>query len=408
MNDLRFSLRNARVLGARNRSYGFFIAVTMAVALLSAGIVGNATTSAGTATRESSMMRTVEVDSTGATTTVVLNQAKIDEIRAMPGVVSVLPWMQSGTSLETETGEQVAGALWATPRMPVGQPPVVAVLPGRDADAALADDEVLLPGRLAGADLSGLLGRRIRVEYTRALTAESGEAAYRKALVVGLYDEAIGGRDGPSAMYVSERAAVAMAAAGRQVTPDALAARVGFPKVIVEVADAGQVEPVQRRLAAEGYNASSVQSQLTALPPLLGLLRLVGQVMTGLVVLLCAGAGLSIGAGLVRSRRRDIGLLKALGFANGRITRLLALELGLFGIGAGLAGGLLGVIALVAVRMAVQGRPLLGFELPDGLLLPPAARFAVLVLIPAVAMLAGGVWPMLRAARLAPDEALRD
>jgi len=405
MRDLRLSLRNTRLLLRRSRAFGLFVAVGTAFVLLCGALVAQAARTAEHEVLESSIMRTIEVSGVGVSRPIDLTQERIGEISRIAGVASVQPWVQSGCMV-TESPVEVPGALWATPRMAVGQPPIVSAV--RPQPLPLRDDEVILPAHVQGADLSRLLGKEITVEYTRRVTMDSGEAAHVRLRVVGLYDEAIGGRDGPAATYLSEKTAFMMAAAREGVPVAALGGKVGYPKVIVEVARAGEVARVQRALSDLGYNASSVQAQLKSLPPAVGLISTLGNVMTGALVLVCLAAGLTIGAGLVRARVREIGLLKALGFGNGRVAKLFALELGAFGLFAGFCGVAFGLLAFVIAQRELRGETVFDVRMAEDLVFPSALRVGLLMLAPAVAMLVGGALPLARAAALAPDVALRE
>ena len=116
------------------------------------------------------------------------------------------------------------------------------------------------------------------------------------------------------------------------------------------------------------------------------------------VALLLAAIGLyGVVAYTVAQRRREIGLRQALGASTGAVHRLM-LRAGLAMIVPGILVGLLGALALGRV-IAAQ---LYGVQAADPVLLG-----AVVVLLSLVALAACAI-PTLRAARIAPMEALRD
>ena len=107
-------------------------------------------------------------------------------------------------------------------------------------------------------------------------------------------------------------------------------------------------------------------------------------------------------ASAARARRRQVGLLRAVGAKRQQVLALLVIEaalLGLAGGGVGLATGFL--FAQVGARLLLQGA-----GVPA---LPPLPASALLaaVTVSVLGSLAGGVGPALRAARLPPLDALR-
>jgi putative ABC transport system permease protein len=404
MRDLHLVRGNLRRLARRSRSFGLSIMAGVAVALFCAGLVGQAVRAVDQRVLNSSIMRTIEVSSYGTTSPTALTADRMAEMARLPEVVSVQPWIQSGC-LVTASDVEIPVALWATPRMAAGQPPVLTAI--RDDTYPLADNEAILPARIQGRELRELLGREITVEYTRRVTNDTGEPAYVALRVVGLYDETIGGRDGPAAIYLSLDTALVMAAAREGLNPDSFGRDVGFPKVVVEVSGADAVRPVQLRLSELGYNAATFQSQLEQLPAALALVDLLGKFAVGTLVLLCLFGGLSTGAGLVSARIAEIGLLKALGFSGLRIARLVVLELGLFALVASAAGVALGGGLLALAQQLLRGRVLFDRELADAIV-PPSPLWIVLLLgVPTLAMIVGAILPVYRAAKLPPDVALR-
>lgn len=407
MKDLRLAVLHCRILLRRSRAFGMFVAVGVAMVIVTSGITSQATRAAQEQVLESTVMRTIEVDANGTVAPVPLTREWIDQLADLPGVVAVRPWIQSG-SLITEAPVPVTltTALWATPYMQVGQPPIVAGQ--RENITPLGDDEVILPARVGDMDMTPLLGREVTFEYTQRTSVDTGEARYLELTVIAVFDQAIGGRDGPTAMYVSEATALSMAAAREGVRPEAFGRDIGYPRVIVEARSADQVPDLQRRISDLGFNASSVQSELEHLPPAVRLIEVLGMAVAIVVLMVCLFAGLSIGAGLVAARLREIGLLKAVGFTDTRIARLLGLELGVFGLVAGATGLVVGSISLLICQHLLAGKSVMNVQLAETYSYPGALSMIGITLAPAVAIVAGGILPMLKAATVPPDLAMRD
>ncbi|MFF5795173.1 FtsX-like permease family protein [Streptomyces albogriseolus] len=124
---------------------------------------------------------------------------------------------------------------------------------------------------------------------------------------------------------------------------------------------------------------------------------------TTVVLLLCltvlvAVAGVATTAGLtVVERRREFGLLRALGLSGAAVHRMVTLECALYGVLGGILGLALGVpYSWLVVRVAETSAP---FTVPAGQL---AAVLAALVLVTAAA----GTVPALRASRTPPTVAV--
>ena len=105
----------------------------------------------------------------------------------------------------------------------------------------------------------------------------------------------------------------------------------------------------------------------------------------------------------VTERFREIATLKCLGALDGTILIMFLLEASLLGVAGGVAGALLGMLIGMG-RMAVRFRGLLWGAVPWGDLV---AAMGASLLLGIVLAAAASVYPSLKAARLAPMEAMR-
>ena len=104
----------------------------------------------------------------------------------------------------------------------------------------------------------------------------------------------------------------------------------------------------------------------------------------------------------VLERKKEIGILRAIGASKGDISRVFNAETIIEGLTAGLIG--VGVVALVCIPVNAIVYGLL--DVPDIAMLPPAAA-AILVAISVFLSFIAGLFPAMAAARKDPVEALR-
>lgn len=162
------------------------------------------------------------------------------------------------------------------------------------------------------------------------------------------------------------------------------------------------VEMMVAQIASVLPNArvSAVQQAVAARSMAIGRLARFGAALAA-VVLVVAGLLVFVTVtGSVAERRREIGVLRAVGFRRAHILKIFALETALLGAAGGVAGWALGTIAAgVAARYFTEGA-VTSVEVD-----PAAAAISV-----AAAMLIGvlgALQPALKASKLDPTEALR-
>jgi putative ABC transport system permease protein len=125
---------------------------------------------------------------------------------------------------------------------------------------------------------------------------------------------------------------------------------------------------------------------------------ILGSGLTALLVASLAVASTMVTA--VVERRREIGLRRVVGATRGQVVVQLVVEAALLG----LVGGILGVLGGWAAVTALNGVTL---RLGAPVFLITARLVIGALLLPVVLAGVAGVWPALRAARLAPTDALR-
>ena len=184
----------------------------------------------------------------------------------------------------------------------------------------------------------------------------------------------------------------------------------GWSAVAVEVDAATRVNAVERELRADGWSTNSVGSVLERLGLALAILTLFVSGLTAVALLVAVLGIVNTMVMNVSERTREIGVLKALGATDRQVRALFVCEAGLLGLGGGLVGVLLSVLAsfpgdrlnrYLIQRTTEYDYPGTVFQFPWWLI-AIALSFAVLLSVLAAWAPAG------RASKIDPVVALRD
>ena len=219
------------------------------------------------------------------------------------------------------------------------------------------------------------------------------------------------GGDGNARLLIPLETAATLRAAQvndlRDIVRDSAANKTTYPSLSVRVKSPSQVEALEASIKNLGFNAFSL---LDASKSLRTFFSVFDSLLGIFGTLALAVATLGIVNTLVMSileRRREIGVLKALGAADSDVQRLFFVEAGVMGLLGGIFGvtfgWLLGRAVTYGTNVYLHRQNLNSIELssvPWWLVLS-ALGFAVLV------SLAAGLYPASRAAKLNPVDALR-
>lgn len=224
--------------------------------------------------------------------------------------------------------------------------------------------------------------------------AARGTPRQRKVMLVGISDRAIPiGVSLPLGYVQRWNAEYAGAAAGR-----------GYTQALIEVGDEGDV--VRVAAAARALGLAVIDSGAEKA----GLAITLFQLLFALVSLaILAVATLNIAHTFFRAvaeRRREIGVLRAVGASAGEVKRLLYAEAALIGFGGGAAGLATARLAALALdAAAARWLPDFPFK-PDSYFHFSPALCAATLGFAVVACVAGAALPARRAAKMEPAEAL--
>ena len=398
---LRFGLRSAWARRGQLLPYVVLLLVGVGIVTATTGIAGRAESAASDTAERDGAGRVVEVEvdlATGGGAR--LTEPTLARMRSLPGVREVLPAATVPIGVKTDA---IPGVLFSGTTLQTRRPPIVR--PDGGAVPTLRRGEVLLPASAQGSQLAGLVGRREAFESQQAVGPGQGTGLAYPLRTVALYDPAyqVDGRD---VAYLATADVERLAAAGQGVSVQEFRRQVGFDAAQVVVEDEAQVPRVLDAVQGLGLAATTLSQQYEELPTVLALARLLGQVLGGLLLLVIVVAATVQTSLSVRTRWKEIGVLRAVGF--GRRHVLLAFSVD--AVLATLAGVVLGVV--VALPLSLLLVELLGEQTAtaarlDGATLPaagPVLLFAVAVLL---AGTAGALLAARRAAQLDPSTVLR-
>jgi putative ABC transport system permease protein len=171
---------------------------------------------------------------------------------------------------------------------------------------------------------------------------------------------------------------------------------------------AGLIEKEMRkdRNEKEGEEDFSVQTPVKALESISLILNIINLVVTGIALISLIIGGIGIANTMYTSvleRKRDIGIMKAVGSTNFEILKMFTLESGLIGLVGGIVGAIIGLAFAFLVSFAANsylGQELLKVSISYPLLFAAIAFSFVIGII-------SGLSPAYQASHLNPVEALR-
>lgn len=165
------------------------------------------------------------------------------------------------------------------------------------------------------------------------------------------------------------------------------------------------VGPVRTRITAVGYSTSAPENLIASVRRYLGVVEIV-LTSIGIIALVVAAIGIANAMlAAVRERRREIGVMKAIGARDRDVLRVFLLEAGVLGGLGGLLGTAIGWGIAQAVGLVVNGYLRNEGLASVALTIPPVFLVGVVIGSAVLALLSGTV-PARRAARLPAREAV--
>ncbi|RZI93262.1 MAG: ABC transporter permease [Microbacterium sp.] len=375
---------------------------TLAVALLGAflPLVSGAADSA--ATRKDGLgaivLRTVELGAYRLETDPKpLTLDNLADLETWPEVESVNGWAQVDMTLITDRS---SATLALTPRIPGLQPPLVE---GRE---PRADDEVVVSAAVA-EDLGIIAGDVIDAEHIERAGSSDGWGEMSEATIVGLYDPSVQGVDGPEAAYGTEALVVRWVNAATGHSTAWAEDNYTFPKAYITLTSIDATKAFMSDVAAEGYSPTSLSAMLSGVSTTQAFLDGLRPMLSGVLGVALLFIGWATASAFVASRRAEVGVLRALGWARYEVGGAFTAQ---FAAQGALVGGVGAAIALAttAVLSTVGPLSLFGVPLEARLDAPFLGQLGGVVVGAVCCFSIAAFVPVWRASSIAPDDVLRD
>ncbi|HEX3840946.1 MAG TPA: ABC transporter permease [Acidimicrobiales bacterium] len=355
-----------------------------------------------------------------------LDQTALSRITRLPGVSSVLPIVTAQTlviwpqhALTTPRGEAGPGG---SGNVDFDEMVGVDLAHATDLPITVTAGRLPKPGSLTEVDVTSVFLARYGIARTHATSAlgsvlelraprgflePDGSKVFRsrqtEVKIVGVVAQQVG-TGGILASLSQAQANHAWTAAGDpSVDPDA--PKSPYTGLFVIAVGLDQVPSLRAAIATIGYSTSAPENLIASVERYVHVVEIV---LGGIGVIALAIASLGIANALlaaVRERRREIGILKAVGARDRDVLRTFLIEAGVMGAVGGLIGSILGLALAALVAVVVNGylasQGLAGVRVGIPYLLGVGATIGSVVL----ALLAG-TFPARRAARLPAREAV--
>jgi ABC-type antimicrobial peptide transport system permease subunit len=348
-----------------------------------------------------------------------ITDGTISTVRSAPHVAAVIPVMAArvlvapppfGSTAASTTGPPAYGDTMVGVDMQQASNLPITILSGRLPQAKSLTEVAVTESYLDHSSLSvsGALGTQVEIAEAQAFQSQTGlqfRGRWVRAQIVGVVSQQVG----TGALLVPiEQTQLARAWAlagvdGGDVFPLPTSPYSGM---IVLASSLNDLHAARQVVTGLGYANSAPEHLVTSV---LRYLRVVDIVLAGIGAIALGIAGMGVANALlsaVRERRREIGVLKAIGARDRDILRWFLLEAFSVGVAGGLIGTVAGLLIALGVGVSVNDyltqQGLQSIEFGD----VSWPLIAAAVLGTSLLAMAAGVAPALQAARLPPREAV--
>jgi ABC-type antimicrobial peptide transport system permease subunit len=348
-----------------------------------------------------------------------ITDATLNALRQSPRVSTVIPVIASrilavppplGSNATKTSGEPAFGDTMVGADMSQTRYLPITVLAGRVPHPGSLNEVAITESYLdhSGMSLQSALKTQVEIAEPQAFQGQNGlqfRARWIRAEIVGVVSQQVG-----SGAFLTSIEQAKLAQAWAQAGVDGGDAfpmpNSAYTGMIVVASSLDDVHAVRQMITSLGY-ANTAPEHLVA--SVLRYLRVVDIVLAGIGAIALGIAGLGVANALVaavRERRREIGVLKAIGARDRDILRWFLLEAFTVGLVGGVIGTLAGLLIALWVGVSVnsylaeQGLQSIQFGDVSWPLIGTAILGTSLLAI------AAGLVPAFQAARLSPKEAV--
>jgi len=308
-------------------------------------------------------------------TTSELSQEKVDEIMAVDGIKEAAPIIYKIGYLEE-------GASFGQPTIFESgvEPDKISLFTTES--VVLSEGELLEEGDTDYAMMGWTISDKLNLEVGDTITIEK-----RDFTIKGIYEE-FGDQGVDSGIIIP------LDVAQELFETDSYSAVIIYPDDIDEVENlANDIEN-----SVEGVSASTTAEFAKQIS---GIVDQIGFFTIGIAGISAVVGGLGVMNTMIMSvmeRRREIGVLKAIGATNGYIIKMILIESALISLIGGLLGLGIGYIGSKGLGFISQGQA-------EGIVTPRLAIYSMLFAL--FLGVVGGLYPAKRASKLSPVEALK-
>jgi ABC-type antimicrobial peptide transport system permease subunit len=348
-----------------------------------------------------------------------ITDSTIATLRSAPQVAGVIPVMAArvlvvpppfGSAAVSTRGQPAYGDTMVGVDLHQANNLPISILAGRLPQAGSLTEVAVTESYLdhSGISVSGALGSEVEIAEPQAFQSQTGlqyRGRWVRAQIVGVVSQQVGS-GAVLAPIEQTRLARTWALAGVDGGDLFPLPTSPYSGMIVLASSLNDLHAARQVVTGLGYANSAPEHLVTSV---LRYLRVVDIVLAGIGAIALGIAAMGVANALlaaVRERRREIGVLKAIGARDRDILRWFLLE----ALSVGIAGGILGTIAglLIALWVGVSVNDYLSQQGLQSIQFGDVSwpLIAAAVIGTSVLAMAAGVAPALQAARLAPREAV--
>jgi len=338
-----------------------------------------------------------------------LDEAARLDLAKLPNVAEVFPQVRFTTRVRY--GDKPSTVVVAGVPFSASRTSAFEGMQGRFFSSPPADEAILLANFAKGLNLqpAALIGQQLQIDYSehqplQASTTGKGYSVVHKERslrVVGIIErdpyDGFPGAGHIGSVFISTPLAESLNVTGHT-----------FPTLSVRVNSINDVEGVEDAIKKMGFSSFSLEDLTHDLHRVFAVIDLFLGIFGSLALVVASLGIVNTLAMAILERRREIGIMKAIGASNGDVKSLFFAEAGAMGA----AGGVMGVLLGWGIGQAIHfgtGRYLQHKHLPaqENMWMVPWWLVVGAVAFSIVVTLFAGLYPAARAARLDPIRTLR-